>query len=93
MNANNRGYCKVLLRGEEIDFFGRLIGEHGSLDNVNRAYMWRILWSHVQSGDLKIDKFVSMIEQTIRVESSEEIVLFLLDKLSYCIKMGFLYKG
>ena len=55
--------------------------------------MWRILWSHVKSGDLKIDKFVSMIEQTIRVESSEEIVLFLLDKLSYCIKMGFLYKG
>ena len=56
VNANNRGYCKVLMREEELEFFGNLLEEHESLDTdtLNRSYVWRILWSHVQSGDVKI---------------------------------------
>ena len=61
VNANNRGYCKVLLREEELKFFGAVLKENDSLDNVNRAYLWRILWSHVQSGDLKIKDFTTLI--------------------------------
>ena len=49
------------MREEEMEFFGELIGEGSGLDTVNRCYVWRILWSHVQSGDIKIINFVRLL--------------------------------
>ena len=92
INANNRGYCKVLLREEEIEFFGNLIeNKHDSLDSVNRWYIWRILWSHVRSGDLKIKHFMALAGENIGRESIEDIVRFLLQKIQYCLNMGLIY--
>ena len=56
--------------------------------------MWRILWSHAYgSGDFMIGDFVDLIGQTISDESNEELVTFLLDRVSHCIKMGLLHKN
>lgn len=43
-NANNKGYCRVLLDQHSLDFFVEYLGE---IDAVNRCYLWRILFDHV----------------------------------------------
>jgi len=72
---------------EEIEKFGENIA---SLDKVNRCYVWRIFWSHVKSGELKIKHFLAFCGERLLAEDNEDIILFLLAKLKYCIDMGFL---
>ena len=91
INANNRGYCKVLFRDEEIEFFGQLLEmKENGLGSVNRSYIWRILWSHVKSGDLKIKHFYALVGENILKEDNEDIVRFLLQKMQYCLDQGLL---
>ena len=54
VNANNRGYCRVLMSLDELRFFGGVLEK---LDLVNRCYLWRILFDHVKTGVLNIEDF------------------------------------
>ena len=47
VNANNKGYCRVLMSESELIYFGQIMDE---LDTVNRCYVWRILFDHVKMG-------------------------------------------
>lgn len=44
-NANNRGYCRVIMSPDQLLFFASILDK---LDNVNRSYMWRVLFDHVK---------------------------------------------
>ena len=57
---------------------------------MNRYYIWRILWSHVRSGDLKIKFFIALVGWNVGKESNEDVIRFLLQKIQYCLDMGLL---
>ena len=65
--------------------------ELDSLDNLNREYVWRILWSHVRSGDATIKYFTDILSESLGKENNEDVIIFLLGRLSYCLSMGFFY--
>ena len=75
VNANNRGYCKVILSQEEINFFGTQLTEIESLDSLNRAYLWRILWSHVRSGATTIKYYMDTISAGLPKELNEDVIV------------------
>mmetsp|Transcript_29662 Transcript_29662/g.39433 ORF Transcript_29662/g.39433 Transcript_29662/m.39433 type:complete len:171 (+) Transcript_29662:1750-2262(+) len=87
LNANNRGYCRVLMSTDELRFFGSVLDK---LNTVNRCYMWRILFDHVKMGSLKIDDFWQVLLAKFRAETNEEVVLLLLDKIHWLLHSGFI---
>jgi len=78
VNANNKGYCRVLMSQDELKFFGAGLDK---LDTVNRCYLWRILWDHVKMGQLKIEDFWQVFIEKIKKETNEEVILLLLQKI------------
>lgn len=89
VNANNKGYCQVQMSEDELRFFGDILDK---LDTVNRCYLWRILWSHVKRGRLTIDDYMSIFINKFSNESNEDVVLFLLDKVSWLVSLGLIDK-
>ena len=71
---------------DELDFFGSKLRE---LDTVNRCYTWRILFDHVAMGKLAPSKFLDIVLQKLPHETHEQIVLFVLEKVSYLANLGF----
>ena len=47
------------MQDKELQFFGGILDK---LDTVNRCYMWRILFSHVSMGKLRIDDFLPILQ-------------------------------
>lgn len=74
---------------DELRFFGDILDK---LDTVNRCYLWRILWSHVKRGRLTIDDYMSIFINKFSNESNEDVVLFLLDKVSWLVSLGLIDK-
>ena len=87
VNANNKGYCRVLMSEQELIYFGQIMDQ---LDTVNRCYVWRILFDHVKMGQLKIENFWSIFFDKIKSETNEEVVLYLLQKISWLKTTGFI---
>ena len=87
VNANNKGYARVLMTEEELRFFGN---ELEKLDAVNRCYMWFILFDHVKMGMLSIEDFWHVVLTKFREETNEDVVLFLLEKISWLLRCGFI---
>ena len=72
---------------EELNFFGGHINE---LDNLNRRYLWKILYDHVKLGMMKIEDFWKVLIDNLRDEQTEEIVLILLGRVHWLVTNGFI---
>ena len=75
----------MILSEEEIEFFGTQLMEMESLDFLNRSYLWRILWSHVRSCATTIEYFTDTLSIGLLKEPNEYVIMFLLEKLLYCL--------
>ena len=46
-NANNKGYCRVLLDQESLQHFKTYLSS-AHISSYNRVYLWQILYDHVR---------------------------------------------
>lgn len=75
---------------EELRFFGGILDK---FETLNRCYIWRLLWSHVKRGVLRIDEYLSIFLKKLGKESNEDAVLFLLNKINWLVSMGLIDKS
>ena len=72
---------------QELQFFSSNLEK---LDTVNKAYVWRILMDHVNLGQAKITDFMSVLFNKFGEETNEELVSFILRKVSTLHRLGFI---
>jgi len=80
VNANNKGYCRVLLDQASLDFFVEYLSE---IDPVNRCYLWRILFDHVTLLKLAPIEFIQAVNSHLGNESEGQIVPFILERVCW----------
>jgi len=60
------------------------------IDDLNRCYLWRILWDQVRLRKMRPDDFIEFVIQHFYGESIEAIIPYILDCVSYVFSMGLL---
>lgn len=66
INANLKGYCRVVLDPSHMNFF---MDNIGLMDEVNRSYMWHILYDHVLMNQAEPREFFLTVQKNIEAET------------------------
>ena len=85
VNANCKGYCRVLLDQTSIEFFLENLSQ---VDTVNRCYLWRILFDHVRLLKISPMDYITAVQSHLLNEPEGQIVTFILEKVCWIVEHG-----
>ncbi len=87
VNANNKGYCRVVLDQQSMDFF---LANLSKIENSsNRSYLWRILADQVVLLRMKPIQYLECVFAHMPKETDGFILPFIIEKAKYMLKYYF----
>lgn len=89
VNANNKGYCRVVLQKEDMNQFAEMLSD---VDTLNRCYLWRILYDQVRLKALKPINFIDIVCKNILLEQEEKMLPYILGRVNYIVDYGLIAK-
>jgi len=69
INANNKGYCRVILDVESRAFFLEHLSE--ITDDINRCNVWRIICDNMKLGQISGEEVINCVCKHIIPETEE----------------------
>lgn len=84
VNANNKGYCRVVLDSESLAFFLQNLSSID--DDLNRNYVWRILCDNLKIKVLKPQEFIQCVIDHIGKETEENTMMVVLQQVQWVLK-------
>ena len=76
VNANNKGYCRVVLDPESLKFFLQNLSMIE--DDLNRNYVWRILCDNLKIKIVTPDEFIQCVNDHLIKETEENTMMVVL---------------
>ena len=76
VNANNKGYCRVVLDKISLKFFLENLSKIE--DDLNRNYIWRILCDNLKIKNVTPDEFIQCVNDHLIKETEENTMMVVL---------------
>jgi hypothetical protein len=87
INANNKGYCRVILDEESKTFFLDSLSE--IKDDINRCNVWRIICDNMKLGLISGEDVINCVSKHIIPESEEYTLPVVLASVQWILKYKF----
>jgi|LauGreDrversion4_2_1035121.scaffolds.fasta_scaffold87977_4 hypothetical protein len=86
-NANNKGYCRVVLDPISLEIFLSSVDQ--VQDPADRSYLWRTLADHVHMEKIKPEAFLECVNSKLGSETVELSIQITLEKSLYMLNHFF----
>ena len=90
VNANCKGYCRVQLDAQSLEFFMEFLSD---IDAKDRCYLWRILFDHVTLLKMSPLEFLTTVQTHLLNETEGQIVPFILEKVCWIVSHSLVENG
>jgi hypothetical protein len=87
INANNKGYCRVIFNVESKAFFLKNLSE--IKDDINRCNVWRILCDNMKIGNISGEELINCVCEHIIPETEEYTLPVVLSTVQWVLRYKF----